>query len=150
MSDMSLFIHFIFAFFATIGFSIFLSSPKESLPYTGVIGAVGWIVYVYLFRKTGSAVFSTFVPALVVSIISEILARYLKRPATVFLIPGIIPLVPGLGMYNTMIHIVEENYELATSTGANALFSGGAISLAILLVVSIVRIINIVKSNKKV
>ncbi|MGL4773621.1 MAG: threonine/serine exporter family protein [Clostridium sp.] len=145
MSDMSLIIHFVFAFFATVGFSIFLSTPKEALPYTGVIGAIGWVVYVYLFRETNSFIFATFVPAIVVSIISEILARYLKKPSTVFLIPGIIPLVPGLGMYKTMLYIVEENYSLATSTGVTALFSGGAISLAILLVVSIVRIINIIK-----
>ena len=49
MSDMPLFLHFIFGFLATIGFSIFLHSPKNSLPYAGIIGAVGWVLYVYLF-----------------------------------------------------------------------------------------------------
>lgn len=147
MSDVSLFVHFIFAFVATVGFSIFLSCPKKALVYSGVTGAIGWVLYVYLFSITKSYIFSTFIPALVVSVISEVFARKFKRPATVFLIPGIIPLVPGLGMYNAMLHIVQENYSLAASTGVTAFFSGGAISLAILLVASIVRIINIVKSR---
>ena len=46
---MPLFLHFIFGFLATIGFSIFLHSPKNSLPYAGIIGAViGFYMFIYL------------------------------------------------------------------------------------------------------
>lgn len=148
MSSMSLFLHFIFSFICTIGFSIFLSAPKRSLPYAGLIGAVGWVSYVYLFRITNNPILSNFVPATIVGIASEVSARYLKQPAIVFIIPGIIPLVPGLGMYNTMLYLVQENYELATSTGATALLVGGAISLGVLLVTSFVKTINTIKLNK--
>ena len=46
MIDAPLYIHFIFSFFSTIGFAIFLNSPKSILSYVGVIGGVGWTVYV--------------------------------------------------------------------------------------------------------
>lgn len=148
MSDMPLFLHFIFGFLATVGFSIFLSSPKKSLPYAGLIGSIGWVLYVYLFGLTKNPILSNFIPATVVGILSEISARYLKQPAITFVIPGIIPLVPGLGMYNTMLYLVQENYELAVSTGVTAIFVGGAISLGVLLVTSLVKTLNILKFNK--
>ena len=65
-----------------------------------------------------------------------------------FVIPGIIPLVPGLGMYNTMLYLVQSNFELAISKGANVLFVGGAISLGILVVTSLSRTIKIVSLKK--
>ena len=139
MSSMPLYLHFIFSFICTIGFSIFLSAPKRSLPYAGLIGAIGWVLYVYLFKLTDNPILSNFVPATIVGILSEVSARYLKQPAIVFIIPGIIPLVPGLGMYNTMLYLVQENYELATSTGVTALLVGGAISLGVLVVSSLFR-----------
>ncbi|WP_373599671.1 threonine/serine exporter family protein [Paraclostridium bifermentans] len=150
MSSMSLSLHFVFSFFCTIGFSIFLSAPKRSLPCAGLIGAIGWVLYVYLFRLTNNPILSNFVPAAIVGILSEVSARYLKQPAIVFVIPGIIPLVPGLGMYNTMLYLVQENYELAASTGATAFLVGGAISLGVLLVTSFVKTINRIKLNKAI
>lgn len=148
MSDMPLFLHFIFGFLATVGFSIFLSCPKKSLPCAGLIGAIGWVSYVYLFGATQNPIFSNFIPAAIVGVLSEISARHLKQPAIIFVIPGIIPLVPGLGMYNTMLYLVQGNYELAVSTGVTAVFVGGAISLGVLLVTSLVKTINILKFNK--
>lgn len=150
MSSMPLYLHFIFSFICTIGFSIFLSAPKRSLPYAGLIGAIGWVLYVYLFKLTDNPILSNFVPATIVGILSEVSARYLKQPAIVFIIPGIIPLVPGLGMYNTMLYLVQENYELATSTGVTALLVGGAISLGVLIVTSFVKTINTIKLKKSV
>lgn len=148
MSSMPLYLHFIFSFLSTIGFAIFLSAPKRSLYVSGLIGAVGWVLYVYLFKATNNPTLSNFVPATIIGIASEVCARKLKQPAIVFVIPGIIPLVPGLGMYNTMLYLVQENYELAASTGATALLVGGAISLGVLLVTSFVKTINTVKLNK--
>lgn len=148
MSSMPLYLHFIFSFLSTIGFAIFLSAPKRSLGVTGLIGAIGWLLYAYLFRLTNNPILSNFIPATIIGVASEICARKLKQPAIVFIIPGIIPLVPGLGMYNTMLYLVQENYELATSTGATALLVGGAISLGVLLVTSLVKTINTVRLNK--
>lgn len=148
MSSMPLYLHFIFSFLSTIGFAIFLSAPKRSLYVSGLIGAVGWVLYVYLFKATNNPTLSNFVPATIIGIASEVCARKLKQPAIVFVIPGIIPLVPGLGMYNTMLYLVQENYELAASTGATALLVGGAISLGVLLVTSFVKTINTIKLNK--
>lgn len=147
MTDMPLYMHFIYSFFATVGFAVFLNAPKSTLLPGGLAGGIGWAVFYYLVMLTENDILSNFVAALLVSYISEILARKLKQPAIIFIIPGIIPLVPGLGMYNTMLYLVQNDYNNAIAKGADVLFVGGAISLGILVVTSLVRTLHII--NKK-
>ena len=135
MTDIPIYMHFIYSTLATIGFSIFLNSPIKALIPAGITGGIGWTIY--------------FLAAVIVSLISEILARKLKFPAILFVIPGIIPLVPGLGMYNTMLYLVQNNYDLAISTGTDVLFVACAIALGVLVITSLVRTLNLIKSRKK-
>ena len=149
MTDMPIYMHFLFSALATIGFSVFFNAPISSLIPAGITGGLGWAIYFYLMNTTSNSIFSNFVAAVVVSLLSEILARKLKHPAILFVIPGIIPLVPGLGMYNTMLYLVQKNYTLAVSTGADVLFVGGAISLGVLVITSLARTISIFRLSKK-
>lgn len=148
MTDMPLYLHFIYSFIATVGFSIFLNAPKSTLISSGFVGGLGWSVFYYLVKLSGNDIFANFIAALLVSYISEILARRLKQPAIVFTIPGIIPLVPGLGMYNTMLYLVQHDYNNAIAKGADVLFVGGAISLGILVVTSLVKTLHILSIKK--
>ena len=136
MTDMPVYMHFLYSTIATVGFSVFFNVPKFALIPAGLINA------------TNNDILSNFLAAALVALISEILARKLKYPAILFVIPGIIPLVPGLGMYNTMLYLVQSNYELAVAKGANVLFVGGAISLGVLVVTSLSRTLNIVSLAK--
>ena len=148
MTDMSVYMHFLYSTIATIGFSVFLNAPKSALIPAGLTGGIGWSVYYFLIHTTNNDILANFLASILVALISEILARKLKYPAILFVIPGIIPLVPGLGMYNTMLYLVQSNYELAISKGANVLFIGGAISLGVLAVTSLSRTLNIVSLAK--
>lgn len=149
MTDMPIFMHFIFSFFATVGFAIFLNAPKSTLLPSGVTGAIGWTLYFVLFNVTSNAILANFIAAAVVSLLSEILARKLKHPAILFVIPGIIPLVPGLGMYNTMLYLVQNHFDLAISTGAATLFISGAIALGVLIITSLSRTLTILQLKQK-
>lgn len=148
MTDMPVYMHFLYSTLATIGFSIYFNVPKSALIPSGLTGGIGWSLYYILINSTNNDILSNFLAAIVVAWISEFLARKLKHPAILFVIPGIIPLVPGLGMYNTMLYLVQSNFELAISKGANVLFVGGAISLGILVVTSLSRTIKIVSLKK--
>lgn len=148
MSDMPIFMHFIFSTIATVGFSVFLNAPVNALLPAGVTGGVGWAIYVYIFSISANSVFANFVAAGAVSLISEILARKLKHPAILFVIPGIIPLVPGLGMYNTMLYMVQKDFELGISTGVDTMFVGVAIALGVLVMTSLSRTFSLIKIRK--
>lgn len=149
MTDMPIYMHFLYSTLATIGFSIFLNAPVKSLFPAGITGGFGWAVFYYLMGVSSNSIFANFVAAAVVSLISEILARKLKHPAILFVIPGIIPLVPGLGMYNTMLYLVQGNYDLAISTGADVLFVACAIALGVLVITSLARTLSIIMLRKK-
>ena len=148
MTNMPVYMHFIYSTIATIGFSVFFNIPKSALLPAGLTGGIGWTFYYCLINTTNNDILSNFLSAILVAWISEFLARRLKYPAILFVIPGIIPLVPGLGMYNTMLYLVQTNYELAIAKGANVLFVGGAISLGVLVVTSLSRTLNIVSLSK--
>ena len=62
-----------------------------------------------------------------------VLLKRLRMPATIFIYTGIIPLVPGYGMYNTMQNIVTKNYNIALKVGLETLLQAGAIAMGILL-----------------
>lgn len=147
MIDAPLYIHFLFSFFATVGFAIFLNSPKSILAHVGIIGGIGWSFYVFLMENSFTPISANFIAAALVSMSSEILARKLKHPAISFVIPGIIPLVPGLSLYNTMLYLVQNNYDSAISTGATTLFVSAAIALGVLVVSSLFRTLMILKYN---
>ena len=148
MTDMPVYMHFIFAFISTVGFAIFLKAPKSTLIPGGFVGGIGWAIYYFLMTVTNNNIMSNFIAALLVSLSSELLARRLKQPAIVFTIPGIILLVPGLGMYNTMLYLVQGNYTAAIAKGADVLFIAVALSMGVLIVTSLFKTIFMVSQKK--
>ena len=64
---------------------------------------------------------------------AEILGAMLKTPATVFLLPGLLPLVPGGGMFLTMRSAVNGLMAESLSNAYTTLFAAGSIALGIAL-----------------
>ena len=139
---MGLYESFLYSFLATIAFAVLFQAPKRTLIISGVIGAIGWVVFVYLRQHLEYNSFhANFFATIALSLISELSARMFKQPATVFLIPGIIPLVPGLGMYRGMKEIIEKSFDAGTNTLLTAGTDSAAIALGIMVIASIFRVI---------
>ena len=81
--------------------------------------------------------------ALAVALLSELAARAVKAPVTVFVIPGIFPIVPGLAMYNGMTMIIEKQYDVGMSLLLQAGMDASAIALGIMFIGSLFRVIKI-------
>lgn len=143
MGDMSLFAHFMFASVATAGFAVFFNVPLKLLFPSAVVGGIGWVVYLAIMELTNNTSLSGFIAAASVSAMSEILARKLYQPAILFVISGILPLIPGIGLYNTMLAIIQEDYLLAATKGASAMLLSCSIALGVLVVAALVRTVNI-------
>lgn len=150
MSDMPIILHFVFAIIATFGWTIFFNAPKEDLFHCSLNGAIGWVVFVVLSRYTENSVFSNFIASFVVNLLSEILARKLKKPAILYIIPGIIPLVPGLGIYNTMLHMIQGSYIKAIEIGTEVALVSGGIVLGMVVVTSCVKVYYKIKNEKRI
>lgn len=130
---MKLLSQFIFSFFATIGFSIYFSIPYNVIIISGLVGGSSWTLHYIILTILNNKVLGTFLASLLVGVLGEYLAIKLKKPATVFITPGIIPLVPGAGMYYTMSYLVEEDFSNAAALGTETLFLAAAISIGIIV-----------------
>lgn len=129
--------HLLLAFICTTGFAILFNTPKSALIKAGLAGALGWTTFVLSNGKTGSVVVSTFLASLLIGLMGEVFAITDKKPITVFIVPGIIPLVPGYKLYYTMLSILERDISMASVNGSEALMITIAISGALTIVLSI-------------
>ncbi len=127
-------IQFTYAFLSTAGFAIFFNIPRDSVIKSSFGGAISWVVYIITRNIFSSSIAGTFLAAITVGFLGEFMAKRFRKPASIFIIPGIIPLVPGAGMYYTMLAIIDKDFTGAAELGTEAIFI--AITIAIGIIVS--------------
>lgn len=126
------------SFFGTVAFSVLFNVPKRFYIWCGLTGAAGWLCYCATVNYTSTTV-ATFLGALLVVLMSRILAVWQKCPITVFLVAGIFPLIPGAGVYYTAYYLVTDSLRLASLKGIESVKIAFAIVLGIVFIVSIPR-----------
>lgn len=100
--------------------------PRRSLPYAGLVGAGGWAVLLLLRHAGTSLIAATAIAAVLIGAVGNVLAGRQRTHAFLFVVPGVMPLVPGLTIYQGML-------DLFTGSGAAAgtLLRAVAMGLAI-------------------
>ena len=144
MMTQALIIHylqaFVFAFFATVAFGVLFQGPKPILWRSGLIGAMGWVVFSGLEGLFAIHSFSAnFLATVLIALVSEIFARIWKEPVTVFEVPAIIPLVPGFGMYRGMNYILQDYVAYGSEVLLGAAMDACAIALGVMMVSGVFR-----------
>ena len=87
---------FVVAVVATISFGITFHVPKRHYLAGGLTGAVGWMAYILCYDLLSvSAPVAVLIATLPLTLCARFFSVYHKAPVTVFLLPGIFPLVPG-------------------------------------------------------
>ena len=136
------------SFMAVLSFGIVLDLPKKDLGWSGVPGGVCWLVYLLIREETGSLIFAAFLSGLSVALLGHILARILRAPVSVFLIPGILPLVPGTSIYNCVYNIIRSSREQSTYYLIETMQIAGAIAMAVFLMDSMFKMIKNKDKNR--
>ena len=132
---------FFYAAMACAGFCVMYNLHSFKTAFAACIGGgIAWVVYL-LCAPTGSVMLQNFAAAVSVAVFSEIMARVFKTPSTVFLIVGILPMVPGGGIYYTMKYCIEGNMPMFLEKLITTLGVAGAIAVGVSLVSSFVRIL---------
>lgn len=101
----------------TLGFSIYFRVRERNVVASTAAGIISWAIYLVIFHFSQQLFLANFTAAFLVYIYAEIMARVLKAPSNIFLIPGIIPLLPGGALYYTMQSIVEGDRDTAIYQG---------------------------------
>ena len=93
------FAHFVVVVIATISFGITFQMPRRHYLACGLTGAVGWMVYIFCVELFAlSPAIATLVATLPLTGCARFFSIRHKAPVTIFLLPGIFPLVPGAGI----------------------------------------------------
>lgn len=129
---MNLVLHLITSFIASAAFGIIFNAPKRTLLQCGFSGMAGWAVY-FLLDERLDTLYATVAATLIVGVISQIFARFYKKPVILFSVSGIIPLVPGGMAYDAMRNFVSSEYNMAVQLAAQAFLISGSIAIGLVL-----------------
>lgn len=123
----------------TVAFGALFGVPAQYYLYCGLIGGAGWAVYVGLWETMHfwSEPAVVFAATVLVILLSRFFAVRKRCPVTIFLVSGILPLVPGAGIYWTAYYLVTNQLDLALSKGFLAVKVAVAIVLGIVFVFEI-------------
>lgn len=131
---------FLFGFCATFGFGLLFNAPRKSLLIIAAIGGVGMFLLDSMTIEYG-LISASFLGSCAVAILAEFSSRAGKDATTIFIIPGIIPFVPGALLYEMMSNMLVSNYGEAVSVGTQGLIIAGSIAIALVLIATFARLI---------
>ncbi len=130
----------IIIFIACIAFGMQFNIVRRHLVAAAIGAVLSELVFSVMTGLEVSTVKSIFFAAAAVALYSEILARAFRSPVNMYLVVGIIPLVPGSTIYHTMLALVLGDSESFMSLLLDTFESAGAIAMGIFMISSAVRL----------
>ena len=130
----SLAIQTLAAFVGTVAFAVLFGVPRKQYIAAGIVGALGWLLYLVLFRHAGmTPAIATVISTVFIGIMSRVFAVIEKCPAAVFLLCGIFPLVPGAGVFWCTYYLISSHLDLSGTAGFTAAKIAVSIVIGIIL-----------------
>lgn len=140
----------VFTVFGVGGVALVFGVEKKHITW-GVLSAVICCIGYEVALLLGC---STFVAALIGSALcagySDAMAHVLKVPATMMIILGILPLVPGASLYYTVLGAVQSDMVKFSENGTRALWMAAGIAIGIIAITAVSRPINSILHEKMV
>ncbi|MDD3307135.1 MAG: threonine/serine exporter family protein [Acetobacterium sp.] len=131
----------LYAFGASLAFAIVFNIPRDKLLLAALGGMLGQLVYVVFQLLITNDVILYLLATIVISLYAEMMARLTKSPTTIYLAVALIPLVPGGGIYYTMLFFINGEIDPGISTGIHTLLISGALAIGIIMVSSSVNLV---------
>lgn len=104
---------FIFAAIGTLGFGMAFNSSYNKLIYILIGGFLNYFSYYVTYYYSKNVFLASLVCASVTYIYSNVLARLTKCPSVVYVLTGLIPVVPGSSLFYMMQALVLDDLSLA-------------------------------------
>ena len=138
---MSAFIQILMGGLGTLGFNILFHIRGKKLVLATLGGVISWAVFLALAPMLPSESFRYFLSAAAVTVYGEVLARLMKTPTTTFLVPSIIPLIPGSALYYTMNYALNQQWDDFARQAFYTVQLALALAVGIIAVTTAVRLI---------
>ncbi len=125
------------SFVSVVAFAVLFHAPRQEWAWCGLTGMAGWAAYWLLVQMEQGVVTASLVAAVVLALLSRILAVVRRCPMTVFIMGGIFPLVPGAGIYYTVYYFIMGEEGQCLAKGVETLKIAAAIAIGIVLVLAL-------------
>ena len=132
----------------SLGFGMVFRLRARYLVPAVLGGLLNWGTYLLAYSLTGALFLSCLLAAAVAAVYAEILAQRLRAPATLFLVPALIPSIPGSCLYYTMQAAVVGDFAAASQNGVLTLQWALGIAGGISIVVVILTVIRGVRRRQ--
>ncbi|HMM30086.1 MAG: threonine/serine exporter family protein [Chloroflexota bacterium] len=119
------------AFVATAGFAVLFNVPTRMLAVCGLTGALGLMWRAALLDAGAHAVAATFAGALIVGVLGYTQARFFHMPRLIFTVNGIVPMIPGVAAFETMVFFVRGDIDAGVESAVVAFLLIGAIAFGL-------------------
>ncbi len=123
-----------YAFIGSLGFALLFNMKLNRLLPASLGGMLAWGMYLAINHFMHSLFFAVFLASAFAAFYSEISARILKAPTTVFTIPALIPLIPGSSLFYTMQNAVLSEWDRVSYYALETVIFIGAITLGLSIV----------------
>lgn len=138
---------FVPAVFALLGLAIIFRIPARHIPACVVVGALGWLTYLITDYYLNSPIMGCFFGACMVGLCSAEASRIFKEAMTIFVIPGILCLVPGAKIFYTMEALIRIDYDEMAEIGIETLMMAGAIAMGLLVMGALIKVVRAILSK---
>lgn len=143
-------IQIITGFLGSLGFSMLFNIRGTKLVVASLGGLISWSVFLALAPLFPSETLRYFISAATVTLYAEVFARIMKTPTTTFLVPSLIPLIPGGSLYYTMNYALNKQWGLFAQKALYTLQLALALAVGIIAVTTLTRMFMVlVKKLKK-
>ena len=124
----------------SVGFAVLFNVRGRRLGLIALASALSWMGYVLCAMNGAGLFWAIFCGTTVAGMISEVLARVVKVPVLMLLVPLLIPLIPGGTLYNMMSSLVRSQHDLFLRYARQLLEEAGAIALGIICCASVMGV----------
>ena len=122
-----------------VGFAMLFNVHGKKLLLIALGSLISWCCFLLL-REYG-LFYSFFCATCAATLIGEALARIVKGPALLFLVPMLIPLIPGSDLYYTMSSLLIGDRSALLHHAELLLTAAGAIALGIVCAATTAKIV---------
>ena len=97
----------VLAAIAAIGFAVISNPPRKAIFVSAILAALGHSLRFFLIKSGLDISLSTFVAATFIGLLSIVFARIIHCPAEVFSFPSLLPMIPGMFAYRTILSVIR-------------------------------------------
>ena len=129
-----------FATIAAIGFSVISNPPRRAILYAALLAAIGHSIRFTLMHFSIDLTTASFISSFCIGLLSIFMGKHIHCPATVLYIPALLPMIPGMYAYRTILSLIQ--FLQSTDDGMTikyllGIFKNGLTTLTVLFVLAV-------------